>query len=220
MTITQRTAIASPQNGMLVFDTNTQSYRFRQSGTWVNLSASGSNYWQLTGAGGNEIKNTNTGGFWSANPTGLSVISTNTTNPPAAPVSGAGTRLMWIPSRSAFRVGTVESSGSTYWDATNIGLFSFAAGSNTLAWGTYSTAMGVATTASGHASTAMGIYTTASGNYSTAMGYNTTAGGIYSTAMGSKVNTDTQAGSFIIGDGDPYNQGTTIGGTPHQFVAR
>lgn len=32
MTTAQRTALASPQNGMLVFDTNTQSYWFRQGG--------------------------------------------------------------------------------------------------------------------------------------------------------------------------------------------
>jgi hypothetical protein len=198
MTTAQRTAIASPQNGMLVFDTNTQSYWFRQSGTWVNLSAGGSSYWQLNGAGGNEIKNTNTGGFWSANPTGLTVNSTDITNPPTAPVSGAGTRLMWIPSRSAFRAGTVEATGSSYWDAANIGLFSFATGHNTRASGQYSTAMGLNTTASGEystamgyfttanklASTAMGSYTTASGQNSTAMGYSTTASEIASTAMG------------------------------------
>jgi len=276
MTTAQRTAIASPQNGMLVFDTNTQSYWFRQSGTWVNLSAGGSSYWQLAGAGGNEIQNTNTGGVWSANPTGLTTNSNNTTNPPTAPVSGAGTRLMWIPSRSAFRVGTVEETGSNYWDASNIGLFSSASGFNTRASGDfstamgrltnanglYSTAMGVSTTASGTistamgystiasgtASTAMGQFTTASGSYSTAMGDKTTASGQHSTAMGASttasgfhstamgwatiasgtistamgnwVNTNEKAGSFAIGDQDPYIQGTTFVGFPNQFVAR
>ena len=208
MTTAQRTAIASPQNGMLVFDTNTQSYWFRQSGTWVNLSAGGggNSYWQLAGAGGNEIQNTNTGGFWSTNPTGLTQNSNNTTNPPTAPVSGAGTRLMWIPSRSAFRVGTVELSGSGYWDAANIGLFSFATGYNTRANGYTSTAMGASTTASGLYSTAMGVFTTASGFYSTAIGASNTASGSASTAMGNATTASGQASTAM-------GQNTTASGS-------
>ena len=183
MTTAQRTAL-SATNGMLVFDTNTQSYWFRQSGTWVNLSAGGSSYWQLNGTAGNEIKNTNIGGFWSAHPTGLNGNSTDVTNPPTAPVSGVGTRLMWIPSRSAFRVGTVESFGQNAWDAANIGLFSFATGYSTYGTGQYSTAMGRYNTASGQNSTTMGYGTTDSGNYSTAIGYTTIASEFASTAMG------------------------------------
>ena len=200
MTTAQRTALVSPQNGMLVYDTNTQSYWYRQGGTWVSLSVGGgvSNYWQLAGAGGNEIQNVNTGGFWSANPTGLTNVSDNTTNPPTAPVSGAGTRLMWIPSRSAFRAGTVALDRSSDWDAANIGLFSFATGYNTRAVGSYSTAMGHFTIASGNYATALGAGTTASGSYaaaigigaratgssSVALGFSTLASGQYSTAMG------------------------------------
>jgi hypothetical protein len=206
MTTAQRTAIASPQNGMLVFDTDTQSYWFRQSGLWVNLSAGGNNYWQLSGAGGNEIKNTNTGGFWSVNPTGLTINSNNTTNPPTAPVSGAGTRLMWIPSRSAFRAGTVGSTGSGYWDAANIGLFSFATGYNTRALGSYSTAMGNNTSAGGNSSAAIGNFTTANGDYSTAMGEGTTASGSFSTAMGEGT---TAGGLYSMAMGYTTNAGGT-----------
>ena len=185
MTTSQRMAIDSPQNGMLVFDTDTQSYWFRQSGIWVNLSSGGnSNYWHLDGIGGNEIRNTNTGGFWSANYTVVPDDGDSTTNPPTAPASGTGTRLMWIPSRSAFRVGTVSSTSPGAWDANNIGLYSFATGYGTIARGIKSTAMGYSTTASGYNSTAMGLGTTASGDYSTAMGYSNSASGIISTAMG------------------------------------
>lgn len=217
MTSTQKNAIANPADGLLVFDTNTQSYWFRQSGTWTELPKAGStsNYWSLSGAGGNEIKNTNSGGFWSANPVGLTDYSDDNTNSPTAPTSGAGTRLMWIPSRSAFRVGTILNNNSDFWDASNIGLFSTAMGLNTkasgqysvslggntiasgeasvaigvatIASGNYSTAMGDATTALGHESTAIGHLTTVSGNNSTAMGYATTASGNYSTAMGNTV---------------------------------
>jgi hypothetical protein len=40
MTTIQRTGMVSPMNGMLVFDTNTQSYWYRNSGTWVQLGSS------------------------------------------------------------------------------------------------------------------------------------------------------------------------------------
>lgn len=186
MTSAQKNAIANPADGLLVFDTNTQSYWFRQSGAWTELPKAGStsNYWSLSGAGGNEIKNTNTGGFWSANPVGLQQPSDDTSNPPTAPVSGAGTRLMWIPSRSAFRSGTVTGDHATDWDAANIGLYSVAFGFNANASGIVSSALGANTIASGKISTAMGANTTAFGDRSTALGNNTFAGGYSSTAMG------------------------------------
>ena len=213
MTTAQRTGVASPKNGTLVFDTNTQSYWYRQSGVWVELPKGGStsNYWQLNGASGNELKNTNSGGLWSTNPIGLTYSSDNISNPPTSPVNGDGTRLMWIPNRSAFRVGTVDESSKS-WDADSIGLFSFASGNTTKASGNYSTAMGAYTIASGSYSTAMGAYTkaskiastamglstTASGNYSTAMGAETKASGSYSTAMGENTNA---SGSYSTATG-------------------
>ena len=106
MTSAQRTVIVSPADGLLVFDSDTQSYWFRQSGAWIELPKN--NYWQLNGSAGNEIKNTNSGGFWSANVTGLTTLSDDSSNPPIAPSTGAGTHMMWIPSRSAFREGTID----------------------------------------------------------------------------------------------------------------
>lgn len=190
MTSAQKNAIANPADGLLVFDTNTQSYWFRQSGAWTELPKAGStsNYWSLSGSGGNEIKNTNSGGFWSADPVGLTGFINDTSNPPTAPVSGAGTRMMWIPSRSAFRVGTVDDSHLDFWDASNIGLFSTAMGYSTKASGLASTALGISTVASGTLSLALGNRATASGNYSTAMGSYTTASGLNSTVMGNYTN--------------------------------
>jgi hypothetical protein len=197
MTTAQRTSIASPANGMLVFDTNTQSYWFRQSGNWVNLSASGSSFWQQTGTLGNEIKNTNTGGFWSATPT------TVTTDPGVIypPTSGGGTRLFWMPAKGAFRAGTVSGS---FWDAGNIGLLSFATGYNTTASGEASTALGSYTTASGNSSVALGLYTRANGDYSTASGRLTTASGEASTALGVGATASSEA-SMALGYGTKAN---------------
>jgi Head domain of trimeric autotransporter adhesin/Chaperone of endosialidase len=227
MTTAQRNAIASPVNGMLVFDTNTQSNWLRSNNTWGELpkTAANTNFWQQTGLGGNEIKNTNTGGFWSANPVGLTGIETDITNPPTAPVSGAGTRMMWIPSRSAFRVGTVlDATGigieSKNWNADSVGLFSFATGVNTKASGFLSSAMGLGSIASGNYSTALGRFAIAggvgsfaagsnvnsSGNFSTAMGLFSTASGENSTAMGysttASATNSTALGAFSSAIGD------------------
>jgi hypothetical protein len=150
----------------------------------------------------------------------------------AIPIEGPGIRLMWYPGKGAFRVGEVTDDS---WDDINIGDFSSAIGSYTIASGDFSTALGNTTTASGSNSTAMGISTLASGNSSTAMGQNTiasgnlstatglntiasgtfgfttgvntTASGSYSTAMGTRVSTNSFEGSFIIGD---RSSGSTV----------
>jgi Head domain of trimeric autotransporter adhesin/Chaperone of endosialidase len=208
MTSAQRTAIPTPANGLLVFDIDTQSYWFRQSGVWTELPKGGStnNYWQLNGLGGNEITNTNSGGFWSKNAVGLEDNSNNSSIPLTSPVEGAGTRMMWIPSRSAFRVGTVSQYPGTTWDATNIGLFSFASGYTTKASGKSSTAMGTFSEATGDYSTALGSYNSARGVNSTAIGYGTAANGVASLAMGSNAragaNNSTAIGYNTIASGE------------------
>ncbi|MGB4774203.1 MAG: T9SS type A sorting domain-containing protein [Daejeonella sp.] len=97
------------------------------------------------------------------------------------PVSGFGTRLMWIPAKKAFRAGSI-SSGE--WDDINIGQNSIALGDGPKASGYASVALGSGSSASGLASTAMGGGATASGDYSTAMGRVTSATGSRATAMG------------------------------------
>lgn len=54
-----------------------------------------------------------TGGIWCNGATGTT------------PTSGAGTRMMWVPDKAAFRVGEVT---GTQWDAANIGTHSFSFG--------------------------------------------------------------------------------------------
>jgi hypothetical protein len=108
------------------------------------------------------------------------ILSTGTTDGYTIP-SGAGTRLMWIPSKSAFRSGVVT---GTQWDTAYIGVSSFAHGNNVTALGFGSTALGFGSTALGIGSTALGFSSTASGYISTASGYSSTASGNYSTASG------------------------------------
>jgi len=53
MTSTQRTAIASPAKGLLVYDSTTTSFWFYNGGAWTNLSAAG-NGWSLAGNSGTD----------------------------------------------------------------------------------------------------------------------------------------------------------------------
>lgn len=84
------------------------------------------------------------------------------------PVAGAGSRLMWIPSKAAFRAGRVSNfmtyqgttnnigQGSDYWDDSNIGLYSFASG--------------LSNKSSGYASSSLGLFNRAEGDFSASIG--------------------------------------------------
>jgi hypothetical protein len=191
--------------GLLICDTVTNTIWIHNgnglSSGWQSLSV-GANYWVLNGALGTEIQNTNTGGFWSNNATTV-MTDPGVINPP---VSGAGTRLMWMPQKSAFRVGSVI---GTAWDANNIGVWSFASGVDTRASGKFSFASGYSTIASGDNSFASGSGTTASGNISFASGTATSASGSFSFAGGS----GTIARSFTSMAIGRYNDSTSLSQT-------
>ncbi len=135
----------------------------------------------------------------------------------ALSVSGAGTRMLWYPSKAAFRAGSVD---GAQWDDSGIGQYSNVLGYNGLASGMASIALGYQDTASGDASFALGnrcnasgmaslaegSYTTASGFFCSARGAYATASGSNSHALGSYISTNNYTGSFIFGDG-------TIGST-------
>ncbi|MFH1655681.1 MAG: hypothetical protein ABH954_03630 [Candidatus Omnitrophota bacterium] len=105
------------------------------------------------------------------------------------PVAGAGTRLMFIPEKAAFRSGGVGGVDGTQWNDANIGDYSFALGFNTIASGSNSIALGLGTTATSNHSLALGNNTTSSGDYGVAMGQGTLATGSNALAMG--ISTDT-----------------------------
>jgi Head domain of trimeric autotransporter adhesin len=111
--------------------------------------------------------------------TGATVLPTVAHN---TPVSGAGTRMMWYPDKAAFRTGYAY---SNEWDSSNIGLFSFAAGNATKAYGNSTAAFGYFTQALGNYSLTAGISSTATGTASIALGSGANAGGNYSAAFGS-----------------------------------
>jgi trimeric autotransporter adhesin len=93
------------------------------------------------------------------------------------PQSGAGERMMWHPYRSAFRAGSVSSTGSNLWDDGNIGFYSTAFGLNAAAQDIYAFAVGGWVNADGDASIAMGHRSTADADYAIAIGRAASANG-------------------------------------------
>jgi hypothetical protein len=101
----------------------------------------------------------------------------------ALPASGAGVRMMWFPSRWAFRAGRVEGAAATYWDLANVGAGSAAFGQNTRASGENSFASGLWSVATGAEAVAFGNSATASADR--AFSFNGTASGAGAVAIGS-----------------------------------
>jgi hypothetical protein len=144
------------------------------------------------------------------------------------PASASGYRMMWYPGKVAFRAGGVN---GNMWDDVNIGFYSTATGSDTVASGNFSVAMGNSSEATQNAAVALGDNNVVSGisGFSVgrnntcsatgcmAMGTSLTAAANFSTAMGVRVGSGAFTGSFIWGD----NSATTVANTAsNQFMAR
>ena len=188
MTLAQRNAVATPAEGLLVYQTDTTPGFYYYNGTaWVALSGSG-------GSVGVDLTTAQSVGGLKTFTSNDGLLATAATpNAGAASSLGAGTRMMWYPKNAAFRAGTVS---GTKWDDANIG-------ANSVAMGLETTASGYATFASGHGSVAsnnhsiaMGYNSKATGpNASVSLGFMTTASGTASVAMGN--NTTASGGNSI-----------------------
>ncbi|MFA5059348.1 MAG: hypothetical protein WC676_01815 [Candidatus Omnitrophota bacterium] len=114
------------------------------------------------------------------------------------PVSGAGTRFMWIPSKGALRAGSV---GGAQWDDANVGLYSVALGSGTItASNTNSIALSHNSSATGLRAIAMGESSQATGTNAVAIGPGAIATGTTSLALGTHINS-VGSNSVTIGKG-------------------
>jgi hypothetical protein len=89
------------------------------------------------------IGSTTTSGTEKLRVTGGAVLFDDTTG--TVPVSGAGTRFMWVPSKASLRAGATT---GTQWDTSNVGDYSTAFGLDTIAAGEHSTALGFESNAS------------------------------------------------------------------------
>ena len=144
------------------------------------------------------------------------------------PVSGPGTRLMWMPSRGAFRSGWVE---NNRWDRDSIGIFSVAMGHSNLALNTGSVSMGIRNNSYGFAAASFGYGTTAFTDYSFSAGYlsaatgyagvaignQSIASGGFSAAMGSQA-ISSGTGSIALGDSALASGYTSFAAGSHVFA--
>jgi hypothetical protein len=101
------------------------------------------------------------------------------------PTSGAGTRLMWIPSKSAFRAGISSTVG---WNDANIGSYSASFGINNMSNGNGSLTGGSGNTGSGVSTCVFGSGNTVSGNYSFSSGSQNIVSNLASSAFGTEGN--------------------------------
>lgn len=135
-----------------------------------------------------------------------SILASGTTG--VTPASGAGTRLMWIPAKSAFRAGFVD---NNVWDDANIGIYSVGLGQDSKASGSNSAALGVNVTASGPNSAAVGTGSTASGDSSIAVGNANTASGVSSGVFGNAGINSGDYSVLIAGNGGNISGSRSIG---------
>ena len=230
---TSRTAIPNTK-GLLVYDTTVNLFYYNDGASWQQISKGNStlngttNYiTKFTGtstAGNSQIfDNGQYVGVGTTTPLArLHVLDSSVLfsasgdippTPNNTPVSGAGRRMMWYPDKAAFRTGYVD---NTYWDLSDIGNYSFAAGHNSWANGNSSTALGFQCQAqtdytftagthcvsTGAAGVSIGNGCVSSGNASVALGYETAAGqvtgGDYATSTGYQTNA---LGSFSFASG-------------------
>lgn len=145
--------------------------------------------------------------------TGGAVVFSGNISTGVTPVTGPGTRMMWIPERASFRVGSVD---GTQWD--NIGLNSFAAGKNAKAAGDNSVALGNDVEASGTGNYAIGNSSKVTiGFNSFAIGNGANASGLFSFGAFAIGNNTISNGtsSFAFGDGTTAaaNYSTAMGHT-------
>lgn len=123
-------------------------------------------------------------------------------------LDGAATKIIWMPSKSAFRAGYAS---GTQWDVGNIGNYSISMGRNGIASANDAIALGIGSSATGNQDVAI-QGGTASGGASISVGQGTKSLGVSSTALGyhseSRLPSSTTLGVFLI---NKHSQGTVIG---------
>lgn len=202
MTTAERTAIAAPAIGLLVYDTSTKSFWYYNGTAWA-LVGTGSSPWAQVST---RIYNTNTGnvGIGTTVPKAKLTVAGGKSVLFGDDTLGLGTKAFWLPTKAAFRAGYVEDpfgSGAPFaWDYENIGQNSFAANSSNTASGENSSAFGYLSIATGRASFASGVIAQASGDYAAAFGeYSAAQGDLSFVANGANAS-GLRAAAFGLGN--------------------
>ncbi|QQG35807.1 MAG: tail fiber domain-containing protein [Micavibrio aeruginosavorus] len=172
----------TPVNGMIRYNSENGRFEGYQAGAWQDILTGSA----LAAAPDRGIQ-FNSGGNFAANANfvyssqGSFMVSGTHTGTGAPPVEGAGTRMYFDPTKSAFRAGNVT---GAQWDNANTGVYSTAMGQNVTASGFYSTAIGSNNTSSGTGSVALGINSSASNAGAVALGQGAIASGLRSISLG------------------------------------
>ncbi|MEM9886568.1 MAG: tail fiber protein [Bacteroidota bacterium] len=172
---TARKNIASPANGLMVYDSTTNTF-------WYYKDA-----WQEIG-----------GAFISRNGTTSSINNDDDFIFGADSLNygtGIETKFFLDKETGAFRAGAV---GDRNWDQDSLGTYSIAFGVDTKATASSSVAIGPGSTATDRFAISIGSFNEASGNNSNAFGHNNSASGNNSNAFGS-VNTASASFSSAFG---------------------
>ncbi|MCI4669487.1 MAG: tail fiber domain-containing protein [Bacteroidia bacterium] len=212
MDSTQRKDINNAAKGLMVFDNTTSSFWFYNGAAWVELGSGSSRKLsdadedtriEVEATADEDIIRFTVGDSerFQVSPYGiLSKGKAQTNYNGAIPDSGAGNRLMWVPKRSAFRVGIVSGTG---WNVSQLGLASAVVGGiNNIASGSLSfIGGGIDNSALGDRSfIAGGRFNVASElNTFVAGGYKDTASGDYAFVGGGQFNKASGGGAFIGG---------------------
>ncbi len=129
--------------------------------------------------------------------------------------SGAGSKMMWIPSKSAFRAGTVgaiqgqPNENPDIWNYDSIGIYSFAAGRQNLAKQYGSVAMGVGNNVNGQFSVALGLGNNIRGSFGFGAGQNNYISSNNSAAIG-YANQVNDYNSLALGNDNTVNGSTAF----------
>ena len=171
MTSAQRGAIAAPAQGLLVYDTDTNSFWYHNGTIWTNLAGNGSGVFTVTNGAVHNTGSIATDHF----------IFGRTSLPPNDQ-DVIESMFFFNKNKAAFRAGYASAKN---WSDDSIGLNSIALGSGVRATKGSSVAIGNAARATGNYSVAMGSGVVASGENSVAFGSQPTlASGTYAFAAG------------------------------------
>jgi hypothetical protein len=165
MTAAQRTAIATPATGLMVFDTDANTFYFFNGTAWSGIDTK-SELERITEAG----------------KTGHRILNRLPANYGDIGQDAVDLSFSGIPSSTLGATGNL--SFATGQHTTASGFASTAMGISTSATGSYSVALGAGSTSVGLATTTLGFNSRATGSFSLAAGSNTQAVGASSFAMG------------------------------------
>ncbi len=204
MTQAQRDAIASPANGLMIYQTDgIKGFYYFDGSDWTRMrsttlddaydgvSGHGSGKNIIADAGPVKIEGTD--GIVITGTHGSGYLLNGTIG-----TSGPGTKMFFYPRKSAFRAGYVD---GNQWDYANIGDYSVAMGYSAKASDTCSIAFGKSSEATGENSIAMGVLSKSTNLSSIALGRENYAYGEWSVAIGVR-DTVQRLSSISLGYGN------------------